>query len=97
MSKQVLIYSMEECPHCTDLKEMVKAEGINFKTIDVDEYEDEWERVKELTKTEFVPTIMVKDTQTRKGKYICPDVHFQDLEEALYLLKKELNYGTENE
>jgi hypothetical protein len=33
---------------------------------------------------------MVKDTETRKGKYICPDVHFQDLEEALKLLKEEL-------
>ena len=93
MSKQVLIYSMDECPHCTDLKEMVKAEGINFKNINIDDYEDEWERVKELTKTEFVPTIMVKDTETRKGKYICPDVHFQDLEEALQLLKNELNNG----
>jgi len=35
MSKQVLIYSMDECPHCTDLKEMVKAEGINFKNINI--------------------------------------------------------------
>ena len=93
MSKQVLIYSMVECPYCTDLKEMVKAEGINFKNVDVDEFEDEWERVKELTKTEFVPTIFVKDTETRRGKYICPDVHFQDLEEALQLLKNELNNG----
>ena len=93
MSKLVLIYSMTECPHCSDLKEMVKAEGINFKTIDVDEFEDDWERVKELTGTEFVPTIMVKDLDSRREKYISPDVHFQDLEEALYLLKKELRDG----
>jgi len=94
MSKLVLIYSMTECPHCTDLKEMVKAEGINFKNVDVDEFEEEWEEIKEITKTEFVPTIFVKDIETRVGKYICPDVHFQDLEEDIYLLKKELKHGS---
>ena len=27
---------------------------------------------------------------TSGGKYICPDVHFQELEEAVELLKEEL-------
>ena len=97
MSKIVYIYSMEECPHCTDLKEMIKAEGINFKTIDIDEFEDDWEKVKKITQGEYVPTLLVRDTKTRKRKYISPDVDFEDLEEALYLLKKELSYGTKNQ
>ena len=39
MNKTVIVYTMKGCPHCTDFKDMLVKEDIDFVDRDIDEYE----------------------------------------------------------
>ena len=39
----VIVYTMEGCPFCTDFKEMLTKEGIEFFDRDIDKYKKEYD------------------------------------------------------
>ena len=49
----VIVYTMEGCPFCTDFKEMLTKEGIEFFDRDIDKYEKEYEIFSEITDNHF--------------------------------------------
>jgi glutaredoxin 3 len=82
----VRIYSIENCPYCTELKEILTKEGIEFTDVNVNlpENEKEYDQIHEVTKSEEVPIVMV-------GKQLLvPNVSFQSIREAADLTKKFL-------
>ena len=82
----VRIYSIPECPFCTELKEILTQEGVEFVDINVNlpENEKEYDQIHEVTKSEEVPIVMV-------GKQLLvPNVSFQSIRECANLTKKFL-------
>lgn len=82
----VKIYSIPECPYCTELKDMLKNEGVEFVDVNVNlpENEAEYKKVSELTKSDDVPVVRV-------GKQLLvPNVSFRSIREAADLTKKFL-------
>jgi glutaredoxin len=82
----VRIYSIPECPYCTELKEILTQEGVKFVDVNVNlpENEKEYDQIHEVTKSEEVPIVMV-------GKQLLvPNVSFQSIREAADLTKKFL-------
>jgi len=82
----VRIYSIPECPFCTELKEILTQEGVEFVDVNVNlpENEKEYDQIHEVTKSEEVPIVMV-------GKQLLvPNVSFQSIREAADLTKKFL-------
>jgi glutaredoxin len=82
----VRIYSIPECPFCTELKEILTQEGVKFVDVNVNlpENEKEYDQIHEVTKSEEVPIVMV-------GKQLLvPNVSFQSIREAADLTKKFL-------
>jgi glutaredoxin 3 len=82
----VRIYSIENCPYCTELKEILTQEGVEFVDVNVNlpENEKEYDQIHEVTKSEEVPIVMV-------GKQLLvPNVSFQSIREAADLTKKFL-------
>ena len=55
----VVVYTMKGCPFCTDFKEMLVNEGIEFFDRDIEEYEEEYNLFVEVTENEFVPAFML--------------------------------------
>lgn len=82
----VRVYTIENCPYCTQLKEMLKAEGIEYVEIDVNKPENqaEYNKLHEVSKSDDVP--MVKIGQ----QLLVPNVSFQSIREAADLTKKLL-------
>jgi len=83
---KVRIYSIPECPYCTELKEILTKEGIEFTDVNVNlpENEKEYDQIYEVTKSEEVPIVLV-------GKQLLiPNVSFQSIREAADLTKKFL-------
>ena len=68
--KNVIIYSQEGCPYCQEIKDLLLQAGISHASKDIDEYTEEWEKIKKHTKNEYVPTIFIADKQTKKGKLL---------------------------
>lgn len=83
----VKIYSIPECPYCTELKDILTKEGIEFEDVNVNlpENEAEYNKLHEITKSDDVPIVKV-------GKQLLvPNVSFRSIREASYLVIKFLS------
>lgn len=83
----VRIYSIPECPYCTELKEILTKEGVEFTDVNVNlpENEAEYNKLYEITKSDDVPVVKV-------GKQLLvPNVSFRSIREASYLVIKFLS------
>ena len=86
MVKMVKIYSIPDCPYCSELKEILTNENIEFIDVNVnlEENEKEFSRIQKITESDSVPIVKV-------GKQLLvPNVSFQSIREAADLTKKFL-------
>jgi len=92
--KKVVLYSMKGCPHCSDMKDMLKEEGIKFSDRDIDKYEKEYDLFAEATGNEYIPAFMLLTLDEKKNpsnvKLMAPDRDFDDLPQALDMVKRYL-------
>lgn len=82
----IKIYSIPDCPYCTELKNILTEEGIEFIDVDVnlEENEAEYNQIHEITKSDQVPIVKV-------GKQLLvPNVSFATIQEAADLTKQFL-------
>jgi len=80
----IKVYSMENCPYCKDLKELLNGENIEYIDVDINlpENKEECEMVFKMTNVDSVPIVKV-------GKHLlAPDVSFESIQEAFELTKK---------
>ena len=50
---------MKGCPFCTDFKEMLVKENVEFFDRDIDEYKDEYDLFVEITSNEMIPSMLI--------------------------------------
>jgi glutaredoxin 3 len=83
---RVRVYSIPECPYCTELKEILQNEGIEFIDVNVnlDENQEEYDKVYEITKSDEVPIVLVNK------QFLIPNTSFKTIKEAANLTKKFL-------
>lgn len=83
----IRIYSIPECPYCTELKEILSAEGVEFTDVNVNlpENEEEYNKIHEITQSEEVPIVRVNN------QLLVPNISFQSIREASYLVIKFLS------
>lgn len=82
----IKIYSIEDCPYCTELKNILTEEGIEFIDVNVnlEENEAEYNQIHEITKSDQVPIVKV-------GKQLLiPNISFATIREAADLTKQFL-------
>lgn len=82
----VKIYSIPDCPYCSELKEILTNENIEFIDVNVnlEENEKEFSKIQKITESDSVPIVKV-------GKQLLvPNVSFQSIREAADLTKKFL-------
>jgi len=93
MSKIVILYTMKGCPHCSEIKKMLKESKINYDEKDIDDYKEEYNNFVILTKNEYLPALTlleIKKNNDPKVKLITPDDDFKDLNEAVDIIKNFL-------
>lgn len=92
MSKTVIVYTMKGCPHCTDFKDMLVKEDIDFVDRDIDEYEEEYDIFTQLTENDFVPALLIIEENGDKAipHMYAPDRDYNELTEAVDIIKKHI-------
>ena len=80
------VYSVENCPYCKELKEMLTNDGVEFIDVDVNkpENEDEFNKLYEVTKCDDVPMVKVGN------QILVPNVSFRSIKECYTLTKQFL-------
>jgi glutaredoxin 3 len=58
---KVTVYSKTTCPHCTRAKDLLKAEGIAFEEINLDQHPNQTQPLIERTNYRKVPQIFIND------------------------------------
>lgn len=82
MSSNVRVYTIESCPYCSTLKNKLEGKGIPFTEVDVDENEEEFSKVRKITESDMLPTVIV-------GKNVLvPEVSFNKIDEAVDLVEQ---------
>ena len=87
MNNKVTIYTMSNCPYCTELKELYDKENIEYRNVDIDllENKEEFDKILEASNAEEVPIVRVE-----KQLFI-PNVSFKTIAEAVELTKRFLD------
>jgi glutaredoxin len=92
--KHVILFTMDGCPYCVEMKGLLDEQEIKYLERDINEYEDEYEQYVELTENEYVPAFLViednEDESPVKITSLCPEDDFMELTEGIEKLKQIL-------
>jgi glutaredoxin len=86
----IIVYTMEGCPFCTDFKELLVKEGIEFFDRDIDVYEDEYETFCEITKNNMIPALLIIEgnDDDYKSYLYAPERNYDELTEAVTIINQ---------
>ena len=93
MDKVVILFTMEGCPFCSSMKDMLKESNINFYERDIHEHEDEYDLFVEVTENEMIPAFMIIESGENKEpitSLYAPERDFNSLEEGVNIIKNKL-------
>jgi glutaredoxin len=86
----VIVYTMEGCPFCTEFKDMLTKEGIEFFDRDIDKYEKEYEVFSEITDNDMIPALLIieGDGKDHQSFLYAPDRNYIELTEAVDIINQ---------
>lgn len=90
MVENILIFSLETCSHCKNLKKRLDELSIPYVPIDIQQNKDLWDKVKEETKHNVVPTIFFKMQGTDSGPIYVPGRDYKDEDEIVEIIKSHI-------
>lgn len=90
MSKKLVVYTMKGCPWCTEFKKTLKENKIKFIDRDIDKHNEEYELFVQITNNDLIPSFMVVETNDESAELFAPDRDYQDLNEALEIIKDKI-------
>lgn len=85
----VIVYTMKGCPFCTEFKDMLVKEGIDFFDRDIDEYDEEYDLFVEITNNDMIPSLLIIEGEDEKYESFlyAPERNYNELTEALDIIK----------
>jgi glutaredoxin len=85
----VVVYTMKGCPFCTDFKEMLVKENIEFFDRDIEEYKEEYDLFVEITDNDMIPSLLIIEGNevTHESFLYAPERNYNELTEALDIIK----------
>jgi glutaredoxin len=86
----IVVYTMKGCPFCTDFKDMLTNEGIEFFDRDIDDYEEEYQLFTEVTDNDMIPALLIieGDDKEHKSFLYAPERDYNELSEAVSIIKE---------
>lgn len=89
---EVIVFSMEGCPHCDNLKKQLTERNIKFIEKDVDEKENVliYENFSKKVESDYLPAILVGN------KAFIPERSFKTIEQAADTIQNYLSELSQN-
>jgi glutaredoxin len=81
---------MDTCHHCSQFKEILKSENLEFMDRDINQFNEEYELFRGA-KNDLVPAFMIVDDETpSQSELFAPEIDFPTLEEAVRIIKERI-------
>ena len=93
MDKIVILFTMEGCPFCGMMKDMLNESEITFYERDIDVHKDEYELFVEVTENDMIPAFMIIEGGGEENpitSLYAPERDFNSLEEGIDIIKNKL-------
>jgi len=91
--KFAILYTMDGCPHCENLKDIIYEQEIDVDIRNIKDHEKEYEQFVEASGSEYLPAFTLVETKDN-GKHDInlnvPDTNFQNVNEAAEKIKSFL-------
>lgn len=84
---EIIIFTLDGCVHCDNLKNEMKSQTIPFTEIEITINQKIWNQVVEQTGHNVLPTIFIKKENTETGPVYVPDRDFKSVDEIIPILK----------
>ena len=88
MSNNIIIFTLEGCSHCIELKKRLKEESIPFTEVEVSKNKEIWDKVVEQTGHNALPTTYISLNGGEEGPVFVPDRDYHEKEEIVEIVKK---------
>ena len=88
----LIVFTMDGCPYCDELKSKLNKRHIEFIDRNIDEYSDEYLMFVELTKSYYVPGFMIiheDENGDHSSEVFAPERDFFDIDEAIQIIIKK--------
>lgn len=67
--KKILVYALEGCPACEELKEKFDKIGLEYENVEMNGNEDMWNKLEEMGGSEYAPQVQVEDYLIKEEEY----------------------------
>ena len=88
MGNELLLFTLEGCSSCKNLKERLNKESLPYREVEVSRNAEIWNKVIEQTGNEYLPAFYIKKDGTGKGPFFAPQKDFKDDDEAVEIILK---------
>ena len=88
--KELVVFTLNGCYHCSELKDKLKEAEISFHDIEITRNKPLWDRVVEQTGHDVLPTVFIQTDAEGNGSVYIPGRDFQDLNEIMKIIKVEI-------
>jgi glutaredoxin len=87
MSSSIVIFSLNGCIHCKNLKNRLVELEIPFIDVEIGQNQKLWDQVVEQTGHNVLPTIFIKKENSEEGPVYIPGRDYQTEDEIVEILK----------
>jgi glutaredoxin len=86
----VIVYTMQGCPFCTEFKDLLTKEGIEFFDRDIEVYKDEYDTFTQITENDMIPALLIieGDGKDHESFLYVPDKNYYELTEAVDIVNQ---------
>lgn len=90
MDKLLVVFTMEGCPYCVEMKEKLNEAGIDYVDRDINQYEDEYNLFVEVTENDYVPAFMIVESpeENPKTHLFAPERDYNEIDEGVNIIKE---------
>jgi len=88
MSNSIVLFTMDDCGHCINLKKELNELKISFNEIEINKNKKIWDQVVNQTGHNVIPTIYIRRENSDEGPVFVPGKDFESQDEAIKIIKK---------
>jgi glutaredoxin len=87
MSNTIIVFTLNGCGHCKNLKKRLSDISIPFTEIEIGKNEKIWNQVVEQTGHNVLPTVFIKKEDSEDGPVYIPGRDYQNEDEIVEIIK----------
>jgi len=67
--KKVVVYSLDGCPACEELKDKFERMGLVYENIEMTDNDEMWDKLTQMGGSEYVPQVKVENYLIKEDEY----------------------------